>query len=446
VAGDISGRLDLEQMLSGLVDHASVLFQADRAAIFLRRSDGRIFAEVSHGLSPAYLASVRDFPTPSLPAAAVVAREPLYATGYADDPRGGAMRAAVIQEGRHLSPPLFDRSELLGLLNVYHDRPHPWSQGELDTMAAFAAARSGHQDGPELRADGDLGGPSAVDQQLGAKLNGLTSVSEIGQAMRRSCASSSTTQRPRLSPVRPGPHPGRHARPGRQYVDDARATQSPDGRGITAGSPSKVPVPAGRRRRWQGEHDRGTEPTSTIDAPRDDLRGPVLGVWSSKLGLHQFSDDDLRLLVIYASLAAQAMANADTTEALRAQTATLERQLRSQRELLHITESILVTLDSRAVLDQITDRLDSVVHSDNIAIELLDRAAGVLRPLTAKGVNADQYLEAWLPGEEGSLPGSSPTTSRSSSSTSWPTRVSSAPSRGPHLRPAPRPRRRGRRS
>ena len=34
----------------------------------------------------------------------------------------------------------------------------------------------------------------------------------------------------------------------------------------------------------------------------------------SKLGLHQFDDDDLRLLVIYASLAAQAMANADTTE------------------------------------------------------------------------------------------------------------------------------------
>ena len=41
----------------------------------------------------------------------------------------------------------------------------------------------------------------------------------------------------------------------------------------------------------------------------------VLGVVVlSKLGLHQFDEDDLRLLVIYASLAAQAMANADTTE------------------------------------------------------------------------------------------------------------------------------------
>ena len=41
----------------------------------------------------------------------------------------------------------------------------------------------------------------------------------------------------------------------------------------------------------------------------------VLGVLVlSKLGLDQFTDDDLRLLVIYASFAAQAMANADTTE------------------------------------------------------------------------------------------------------------------------------------
>ena len=42
----------------------------------------------------------------------------------------------------------------------------------------------------------------------------------------------------------------------------------------------------------------------------------VLGVLVlSKLGLDQFSDDDLRLLVIYASFAAQAMANADAHRA-----------------------------------------------------------------------------------------------------------------------------------
>ncbi|MEA2538301.1 MAG: hypothetical protein QOF11_2535, partial [Chloroflexota bacterium] len=88
----------------------------------------------------------------------------------------------------------------------------------------------------------------------------------------------------------------------------------------------------------------------------------VLGVLVlSKLGLDQFSEDDLRLLEIYASLAAQAFANADSTELLRERTAALERQLRNQSELLQITESILTTLDPGAVLEQITDRLGNLV-------------------------------------------------------------------------------------
>ena len=62
----------------------------------------------------------------------------------------------------------------------------------------------------------------------------------------------------------------------------------------------------------------------------------------AKLGLSQFTADDLRLLEIYASIAAQAMANADATETMSAQSATLERQLNSQRELLRVTESILI--------------------------------------------------------------------------------------------------------
>ena len=124
----------------------------------------------------------------------------------------------------------------------------------------------------------------------------------------------------------------------------------------------------------------------------------------SKLGLNQFTEDDLRLLTIYASFAAQAMANADTNERLRAQTEVLERQLRSQRDLLQITESILGTLDTSSVLDQITDRLNALVRSDNIAIELVDRKSGLLVPLSAKGINAVDYLEPWDPGEEGIAP------------------------------------------
>ena len=84
----------------------------------------------------------------------------------------------------------------------------------------------------------------------------------------------------------------------------------------------------------------------------------------SKLGLDQFIRDDLRYLEIYASMAAQAMANADTTELLRAQSELLARQLAAQRELMRATESILSTLDPRAVIEEIADRIGGLVHVD----------------------------------------------------------------------------------
>jgi GAF domain-containing protein len=144
VAGDIGSKLDVDQILAGIVDHAMVLFAAERAAVFLRRPDGTIVAEVARGLSAAYVASVRDFPVPSLPGAAMAARAPMFAIHYADDPLGAAMRAAVIQEGfdTMCAAPLFDGDNLLGLLCVYHDRPHQWTAEELDTIGAFAAQGS----------------------------------------------------------------------------------------------------------------------------------------------------------------------------------------------------------------------------------------------------------------------------------------------------------------
>jgi diguanylate cyclase (GGDEF)-like protein len=95
------------------------------------------------------------------------------------------------------------------------------------------------------------------------------------------------------------------------------------------------------------------------------------------------------------------MANADATERLREQSAALEQQLLSQRALLQITESILTTLDGRAVLEGITDRLGGLIACDNVAIEVLDPVTGLLNPVTARGVHADHYMEPWEPGETG---------------------------------------------
>ena len=411
VANDIGSRLDLEQILAGLVEHAMVLFEADRGAIFLRKPDGGVVAEVSRNLSQQFIASVRDFPTPSLPASAVAARRPLFSTGYRNDPRGAGVRAAVVQEGFDTicTAPLFDGGDLLGLLNLYHDSPRVWTTQDLQTMADLAIQGSvAIKTAQNYAQMATWAAQLQSIQQLGTRLSRLTNVNEIGLAIANELRQLIDNHNVRvyrlletdLVPVAMRGQVG-------EYVDETpEQLKVAIGEGITGWvAAHKVP---------QNLPDAAKDPrANTIPGTEEDLdesmllapmvyEDQVLGVLVlSKLGLHKFTDDDLRLLVIYASFAAQAMANADATELLRQQSAALEHRLRSQRELLQITESILSTLDPRAVLDQIADRLEDLVGYDNIAIEVVEPASGLLTPLTARGIHASQYLEQWAPGETG---------------------------------------------
>ncbi|MBA3235348.1 MAG: GAF domain-containing protein, partial [Chloroflexi bacterium] len=186
VATDIGSRLDLDQILAGLVDHAMVLFDGDRAAVFLQQPDGRIGTEVSRGLSKAYLGGVRDFPTKSLPTAAIAAGRPLFSLDYRVDSRGEDMRASVIQEGfvSICTAPLLDGSDLLGLLNIYHDSPHPWTSDELDTIGALAAqATVAIRTAQDYARMATWAAQLQSIQQLSARLSRLSTVAEIGDSI-----------------------------------------------------------------------------------------------------------------------------------------------------------------------------------------------------------------------------------------------------------------------
>lgn len=411
VAADIGSGLDLDRILAGLVGHAMVLFDGDRSAVFLRRPDGKVTAEVTRGLSAGYLAAVRDIPERSLPSAAIAARRPLFAIDYRNDPRGAGVRAAVVQEGFDTicTAPLLDGDQVLGLLNVYHDQPHDWTGDELETIAALATQASvAIRTAQNFDKMATWTAQLQSIQQLGARLNHLSNVADIGLAI-------GTKLRQLID--------YHNVRVYRRYGDDLMpvAFRGQVGEYIDE-TPEQLKVGMGEGiTGWVAQHriaqylpDASADPrANTIPGTEDDLdesmllapmlfEDDVLGVLVlSKLGLHQFSDDDLRLLVIYASFAAQAMANADATERLREQSTALEQQLRSQRALLHITESILTTLDGRAVLESITERLGGLIACDNIAIEVIDPANGLLTPLTARGIHATSYLEPWEPGETG---------------------------------------------
>ncbi|HEY8135201.1 MAG TPA: EAL domain-containing protein [Candidatus Limnocylindrales bacterium] len=119
----------------------------------------------------------------------------------------------------------------------------------------------------------------------------------------------------------------------------------------------------------------------------------VLGVLSlTRLGRHAFDSTDLRLAQIIGAQAAVALSNARQLEELRRRGEALERRLASQRQLLAITERLLLTRDRTAIFDAIADTLAGVVPYDTLTIYLVDRQEHCLVPILARDPYAEQIL------------------------------------------------------
>jgi diguanylate cyclase (GGDEF)-like protein len=411
VATDLASRLDVGDVVRDLSDHARVLFGADRVAVVLRDPEGRVSSPGGTGFSDSFLLAARGLEQERAAQRDLPLRRPVLLVGP-DAPRSGSpIRAAAVQEGVDtlLVVPLVDGHEALGMLYLAHDRPHRWRQVDLDGAEALAgdasvAVRSARTFGRMATWAAQL----QSIQRLGSRLSGLTEVREIGHAIATELRQLIDYHNVRVyRTVGPDLIPVAMLGHGTVYSDETvESLRVAVGEGIT-GWVARYRVP-------QLVDDTANDPRAiTIPGSDPDIdesmllapmvhEGACLGVLVlSKLGLRQFTEDDLRLLVIYASFAAQAMTNADATALLREQSKALERQLAAQRELLRTTESILTTLDQRAVLEQITDRLGSLIQCDNIAIEVVERPTGLLVPLTARGVHAKDYLAPWEPGETG---------------------------------------------
>lgn len=407
IALDLGGRLDLEAVLDALVEHAIAFFDAARVAIYVpARASGRFEPRIARGLSAPYLAVAADPERSSLLAEALAARAPRISTDVAGDPREAGIREAALNDGvaARCVVPLVDRGTVLGLLDLCLDRNRPGSSAGLARCSDFAshasvALRTALDYGQMARWTAQL----ASIQQLGTRLSRLSSVREIGEAIASGLSELIDHHNVRVY-RRYGDDLVPVAMRGRvgEYVDE-----TPDQLRTKVGMGLTGWVAEHRVAQIVGDaaHDPRalTIPGTDAELPESMLLAPilheddVLGVLVlSKLGLHQFTDDDLRLLDIYASFAAEAMANADATERLRAQSAALERQLLGQRALLRITESILATLDPRAVLDQVADGLGAIIGYDRITVALMDEATGTLRPLAAKGL-ATGAPESWDP-------------------------------------------------
>jgi len=403
IATDLTSRLDVGDVVRDLGDHARVLFGADRVGVVLAGSDGRASAPVGTGFSDEFMAALLELQADHGAGADLPPRRPAVLLGP-DAPRSDhPIRAAAVQEGCStlVAAPLVDARELLGVLYLGHDRPYRWRSADLDSAEAMAgdasiAVRSARTFSRMATWAAQL----QSIQRLGARLSGLTGVDRIGHAIATELRQVIDYQNARVYRVRGDELvPVAALGEGDTYAGESHESlRVAVGEGIT-GWVARHNVP-------QLVDDTAKDPRAvTMPGSEPDLdesmlaapmvhEGQCLGVLVLvSEGLRKFTEDDLRLLVIYAAFAAQAMANADATELLRGQSKALERQLLAQRELLSTTESILTTLDQRSVLEQITDVLGALVESDRVAISVVGGTAGGLVPLTARGTQGPELGE-----------------------------------------------------
>jgi diguanylate cyclase (GGDEF)-like protein len=240
--------------------------------------------------------------------------------------------------------------------------------------------------------------------KLGTRLNHLSSVDEIGHAI---CAElrqlidyhNVRVYRVRGEDVIPVAWQGQVS----EYIDeDGSQLRVRLGEGITGwvakfGIAQYLPDAA---RDPRGVQMPGTEPDldeSMLVAPMIYEDRAIGVIVLSKLGLDQFAPHDLRYLGIYASIAAQAIVNADISARLRAQQETLDQQLHGQRELLRVTEAILTNLDPAAVIAELADSLGRIIAVDTLGVYVHQVRQRQLSPLLARGVGADAFLSRRLP-------------------------------------------------
>jgi diguanylate cyclase (GGDEF)-like protein/excisionase family DNA binding protein len=410
ITAELNSELELSVLMRRLADEAATLFQADRTAVW-RLGDGQLTVDASHNLSDEYIETVRSLS--HLPIGMLVAAQgsSVVIADAANDPRASELRDGVLREGFHtvaLSGLTADGA-VIGLIAVYHDQPHDWPPEDLEVLTALARHASiAIKNAKNYELMAVWAAQLQSIQQLGTRLNRWGSVTGIGQAIAAELRQLIDYHNVRVYRVR-----GDAVEPvawrgeiGEYTAEEREQLRLRVGEGITGwvaqnGIPQYLP-------------DAANDPRSqTIPGTEDDLdesmliapmlyEDQVLGVIVlSKLGLHQFTGDDLRYLEIYASIAAQAMVNADATEQLKAQSDRLAHQLSSQRELMQVTESILSTLDPRSVVEEIADRLSGLLSVDNVAIGVHDPESGLINPLFARGVDAERYMTHTIKDSEG---------------------------------------------
>jgi diguanylate cyclase (GGDEF)-like protein/excisionase family DNA binding protein len=412
VTRELTGQLELGAVLSDIADRTRGLFDADRVGLWMINDDREHPFDLAaeRGISPAFQAMIGQLTlnSPTLGTQAVRERRTFVARHADADPAVGVLQDLYREEGVKTAclVPLVSHDKAVGVIGLYHARDREWPDDELALAQAFANQAAVAISNARLyRATAEQAARMRSIHDLSARLNRLTDVQAIADAIVAEASTLAAFHDIRV-----------------YTVDWERGTCEPvaftdrllgdgDFRDLL-----RVDIGAGSFTGWVAAN---AQPILSNDALHDErghtiegteeieesmlvvpmvYEGRSVGVIAlSKLGVNQFSTDDLQTMMIFAGYAAQALVNARSYRRLEEQSSQLARQLDSQRRLLDVSTRVMGTLEQQDILEVVADGLKAVVHYDNLSIYRADPVKQVLVPVLTREEHAEEVARYIIP-------------------------------------------------
>jgi diguanylate cyclase (GGDEF)-like protein len=407
LASEVSGQIDLETLFADVVADAMDLFALARIGLW-RYQAGRghpLTLAAQHGLSDEVLGWVSSLKPDDATAGLMAIRDGDVVT-LADtlvETPTDEVRDMYARNGIRsvCFAPMIFRDEPVGLLVLYQDAIHVWSDEETALARGLADQMATAVGNARLNDSvRSLAARLEAVQDLAVRLNrtrGLTEIAELIIEGTEQLIEHDTIRVYRID------HSTGWCEPvafrgtfGGSHAPDLSVLRVAVGEGLTgwaAANNETVLVGDGAADPRSLRRFLSVAPESFLVVPisfEDHVHGVIV---LSAIGRDRFGPEDETTLTIFAGYAAQAIVNSTQLDLLDRQRRELENQLASQRRLLEVNERLISTRDPKGVLELIADSLKTIVPYDALTIYRCDFEAGVRRAVVARDRFAQVILD-----------------------------------------------------
>ncbi len=395
VARTAGSTLQLEEVLSLVTENTGRLVGADRCGLWLLDKDGvTLLPSALSGMSPEFVHQWKQYPlsleTEPLSKEAIKSEKPVLVSDALNDPRTDKDAVRFFGDKTILVLPVIAKGQLQGTLYINHVAyHHRYSKGEIETAMAIAnQAAIAIQNARLYREVEEWNSQLERLQAIMSKLSRSKSVSSIANIVADELRNLLRYDNCRVFVLQEDTNelvPLAVVSSSRDYwIEKLEDLQIQVGQGVTGWVAAQgVPQIVGDvERDPRAYHVPGTPvlDESMIAAPIN-FEGRVIGVITlSRLGLNQFTVDELRLLDVFANEAAIEFENARLYQ---------ETQKKS-RELLasfhRVGDALATGLDPNQTLQIIVDLAAEMVRAKACALMLVDETDGGLVFRAARGL------------------------------------------------------------